>query len=215
MASRVGDGTAAVIPVKRLDQAKSRLAGRLSPAERSLLVVQLLDRVLEAVFASALVGDCLVVSPDPLVRAHAEAAGALGVDEVPPGGGQNPSLEWGRAVAQSRWHPSALLVLSGDLPLITPTDLDAIAQLGAKDGTVVLAPDRRRVGTNALYLRPPDLLPFRFGPDSRREHTTEAESRGLRVEIYQGVGTTFDLDLPEDLDVIAGLAEIRPLLTRH
>lgn len=207
--ARVADRTAVVIPIKRLEQAKSRLAGCLEPAERARLVLRLLDHVLGAVFAAAPGGPCLVVSADPVVRAHAVAAGALAIDEATPGGGQNRSLEWGRIVARQRWQPAALLVLSGDLPLITSADLVAIGQLGAADGTVVLAPDRRRVGTNALLLRPPDLLSFQFGQDSLRAHASAAESRGLRVQTYNGMGTAFDLDVPEDLDRIGGFAGSR------
>lgn len=95
--------------------------------------------------------------------------------------------------------------------MVTATDLDAIGQLGATDRTVVFAPDRPGVGTNALFLRPPELLPFRFGPNSRWAHLADAESWGLRVEIYHGVGTSFDLDVPEDLDRIGDFTEIRLL----
>jgi len=191
----------AVIPVKGLAKAKSRLSDRLTPAERAQLVLHLLDRVLAAVFASALVQRCLVVSPDPLVRTSAEAAGAVAVDEATPGAGQNAALEHARRVAR-RWNPTALLVLSGDLPLLTPQDLEMICRLGAEDGTVVVAPDRPRTGTNALHLRPPDLLPFRFGAGSFRQHVREARDCAARIRAYYGSGTAFDLDVPEDLDLI-------------
>ena len=89
-----------------------------------------------------------------------------------------------------------------DLPLVTTADLEEIGRLGLADGSVVLAPDRHGIGTNALYLRPPDLLPFRFGADSFRLHAQAAEARGLQTRVYRGLGTAYDLDLPEDVDLI-------------
>lgn len=198
----MGNELVVLIPVKRLDHAKSRLAGRLTQAARSDLMLQMLARVLEASSGSALVGHSLVVSPDAAVRAYAESAGACAIDESRPGDGQNPALEWGRVIALERWDPAALLVLSADLPLITSADIDAIARLGTNSLTIVLAPDRWGTGTNALYQRPPDLLPFRFGPDSRQAHRDEASSRQLSLAEYQSIGTSTDLDLPDDLDWI-------------
>lgn len=191
----------AVVPIKGLESAKSRLASRLGPHERSALVLRLLDHVLGVVGTWSAVERVVVVTPDPSVVERAEAFGATVIDEVA-GAGQNAALERARAIAH-RWSPSAMLVLSGDLPLLVPRDLEEIGRLGATEGSVVLAPDRHGVGTNALLLRPPDLIPFRFGPDSFHRHIQEAESRRLRVRVYRGVGTALDLDLPEDLDLVA------------
>ncbi len=118
------------------------------------------------------------------------------------GAGQNGALEHARAMAR-QWHPRAMLVLSGDLPLLSAQDLEEMGRLGAREGSIVLAPDRHGVGTNALLLHPPDLIPFRFGPGSFHLHRREAEARHLRVQVYRGRGTAVDLDLPEDLDLVA------------
>ncbi len=194
----------AVIPVKDLGTAKSRLADRLSSTERADLVLGLLDRVLAAVSGSTLVDRWVVVSPDPVVRARAVARGAVAIEDGREGNGQNAALEHARSVAR-RWRPAALLVLSGDLPLVTAKDVDEIGRLGIAEGSVVLAPDRHGIGTNALCLRPPDLLPFRFGADSFRLHAAEAAARGLRVSVYRGLGTAYDLDRPDDVDLIESL----------
>lgn len=197
----------AVVPIKRLDDAKSRLASRLTPPERRRLVLDLLGRVLDALVRSDVVERCLVVSADPLVRERAVAAGALGVDEGCATSGQNAALERARVTARF-WNPTALLVISGDLPLITAADIAALARLGVTPGTVVIAPDRREMGTNALLLHPPDLLPFRFGPGSLRTHRAAATARGVQLRLYRAYGTAVDLDLPEDLDLVAGAASL-------
>jgi len=193
--------TTVLIPVKRLESAKSRLAGRLNREERCALVLHLLDHVLGAIGAWTAVDRVVVVTPDPRVRARAEAVGAMVLDEVA-GSGHNGALEHARAMAR-RWGPRAMLVLSGDLPLLRVQDLEEMGRLGARDGSVVLAPDRHGVGTNALLLHPPDLIPFRFGPDSFHLHRREGEARHLRVQVYRGIGTALDVDLPEDLDLVA------------
>lgn len=193
-----------VVPIKGLESAKSRLASHLGPDERSALVLRLLDHVLGVVAAWSAVERVVVVTPDPSVRARAEAIGAMTIDEVT-GAGQNAALERARALAR-HWSPAAMLVLSGDLPLLGQADLEEIGRLGATEGTVVFAPDRHGVGTNALLLHPPDLIPFRFGPDSFQRHAQEAESRGLRVRVYRRIGTALDLDLPEDLNLVEKLA---------
>jgi 2-phospho-L-lactate guanylyltransferase len=194
----------AVVPVKALAEAKSRLAPRLSPAARADLVLTMLDRVLAAVQASGQVGRCVVVSPDPAVRERAARAGATPLDEAPaigevPVTRHNAALGRARALALA-WRPGALLVLAADLPFLTVANLQALAALGARDGTVVLAPDRAGTGTNALLLRPPGALPFCFGPDSYATHRQAAEERGLAVQLYRAPGTAFDLDQPADLD---------------
>lgn len=191
---------AVIIPVKRLDQAKSRLAEVLSPRERTALVQRLLDRALRVVQEARLCSLCLVVSADPTIRAQAVAAGASAVDEAGPGepAGHNRALERARAALPEPTR--ALLVLSADLPLLVAADLRAMVALAPSEPAVVLAPDRDGRGTNALLLRPPSALPFVFGVDSFRRHQELAQACGLPVQIYRSLGTAFDLDLPEHLD---------------
>ncbi len=66
----------------------------------------------------------------------------------------------------------------------------------------VIAPDRRREGTNALLLRPPGALAYHFGPDSFARHCQEARQRGLRLEVCERPGLALDIDLPEDLEYL-------------
>jgi len=209
-------GVVAVVPVKGLANAKSRLAPRLASEERTRLVLRLLDNVLSAIQHSASIEHCLVVSPDPVVLEHASARGMVALDEgsrerppfdPPARGGKddvsyNRALELAREAAMARWNPAALLVLAADLPWIGAADVADLVALGAQPGTVVIAPDRHGVGTNALLLRPPAAIPFRFGPDSHQRHCQEALARGLRVQFYRDSGTAMDVDLPDDLAAV-------------
>jgi 2-phospho-L-lactate guanylyltransferase len=195
----VSDRIVAVVPVKRLDRAKGRLASRLGPAERRALVLRLLDRVLGAIARSGVAVQCVVVSPDWPVLARAAAAGATPLAQH--GIGLNPALEQARRMAAGV-GATGLLVVFGDLPLLTEHDLRSMAELGADGPCLVLAPDRRERGTNAFLVRPADGLPFRSGPGSYQRYTREAQARGLPLRVYRAPGTAFDLDWPEDLDAL-------------
>jgi len=62
----------------------------------------------------------------------------------------------------------------------------------------VVAPDRLRQGTNALYWRRAPRV-FRFGRTSFAAHQQAAREQGLTVEIIDRPGLAFDLDEPQDL----------------
>ncbi|MGZ6256663.1 MAG: 2-phospho-L-lactate guanylyltransferase, partial [Candidatus Limnocylindria bacterium] len=54
-------------------------------------------------------------------------------------------------------------------------------------------------GTNALALRPPDAIGFRFGGESHAAHTEAAEAAGVPLVEVHRPGLAFDLDTPADL----------------
>ncbi|MDP6225863.1 MAG: hypothetical protein QF501_05330, partial [Anaerolineales bacterium] len=64
---------------------------------------------------------------------------------------------------------------------------------------VVLAPDRHGTGTNALFVRPPGLLRYRFGAGSLAAHRQQARSQGATVRVHRLPGVEFDVDEPADL----------------
>jgi 2-phospho-L-lactate guanylyltransferase len=64
---------------------------------------------------------------------------------------------------------------------------------------VTISPDGVHAGTNALLLRPPDALPFAFGPGSYEAHLRAARERGLDVRVCERPHLAFDLDTAEDL----------------
>lgn len=188
--------TVAIVPVQHFTQAKSRLAGRLSPAERRALVVHLLDVVLGALRGSTMVDRTIVVTPDPDVLGLAAGYGAVGLREN--GAGLNAAIIQAREAA-IRWGAGTALVMLGDLPLVRSEDVDDLLRT-AEAADVVLAPDRQQSGTNALVLRPPDALEPVFGPGSYPAHRAAARARGLRVLEYRSPAVAFDIDLAADLD---------------
>ena len=159
--------------------------------------------------AKEVVDHVVVVSRDRALLADAKAQGAWGLLETTPG--LNPALTQGARFAQAR-GADGLLILPTDLPRLTVYDLETMLALGAGPGfpqrgpisnpppkpTVVIAPCRHGTGTNALLLRPPDLIPFAFGPASFAAHRASARAAGVEPIIYRADNVAFDLDTPED-----------------
>jgi 2-phospho-L-lactate guanylyltransferase len=199
----------AVIPVRSLEGAKSRLGGALDAEERQDLVRLLLERTISAAGLVPQIASSLVVSPDPAILALAATAGAEPLRQQ--GEGLNEGLD--EAVAQAiATGATAVLVLAADLPSVSDTSIGEIVETAAAAATagraiVVVVPDRHGRGTNALLLSPPDVIQFAFGTDSRVAHEAAARAAdALSLEVDGPL--SLDLDLPEDLT----LAEERGLL---
>ncbi|HUS16356.1 MAG TPA: 2-phospho-L-lactate guanylyltransferase [Chloroflexia bacterium] len=197
----------AAVPVKALEAAKSRLQPTLSVSERAELAADMLAGVLHALAGSGIVAATAVVSPDPTALAIAERTGATGLRQTD--GGLNTALDQARTWAIAG-GADTLLVLLGDLPLLRPADIQAMAEMAADpirgEPVVVLAPDRHGHGTNALLLRPPGTLAFGFGEDSYDRHFWAAAAGGAEIMVYRSTGTAFDLDTAEDLAALAALS---------
>jgi len=52
-----------------------------------------------------------------------------------------------------------------------------------------------------LLLRPPDLIPFAFGPDSFAAHCAAARAAGVQPVVYRSPTIALDLDTPEDWEI--------------
>jgi 2-phospho-L-lactate guanylyltransferase len=79
---------------------------------------------------------------------------------------------------------------------------------------MIIAPDRREDGTNALYISPPGLIEYSYGPGSFMRHLHQAERFGIKHTICRLPSFGLDLDLPEDLDVLR-IMEQSPIQTNN
>lgn len=185
-----------IVPHRGLEAAKTRLATSLSPDERMFLASQLLQRVLKV--TREVTDDVVVITPSRALREIVEPSGARLV--VQRGMGLNTGLEQARfdAVVEDI---GILAVLHGDLPNLRPGDVQVLVDSLPSDGSpgVAIAPDRAGTGTNGLVLRPPDVIPFRFGVGSFARHSAEVQSAGVPLVAVNRAGLAFDLDTPEDL----------------
>jgi 2-phospho-L-lactate guanylyltransferase len=98
------------------------------------------------------------------------------------GDGLNAAVQAGiRAATRSA---SAVIVLPGDVPLVEPGDITAVvAAAGDAPRVAVVVPDTAGRGTNALLLRPPDLIAPAFGEASCERHLAAARSAGRAIQL--------------------------------
>ena len=200
-----------IVPVKQLEGAKSRLASVLPAQERRDLVLTLLSGVLQVVgeAQSALPAQGMVISPDEVVLQIAASHGLVPLLERRDGAGERSGLDallnaaldqattWAKGMGAD-----AVLVLPADLPLLTLSELEGIWQASQKlysARAVIIAPDSRRQGTNALLVRPPGILDYQFGPRSFRRHCAQARQKGLAWHVLTSPRLGLDVDIPADL----------------
>lgn len=217
----------ALVPVKSLALAKSRLASHLSQHQRATLVLDMLQHVVHTLCESEIFEQVYVVSADTYVLELATHWGAEALRETQPG--HNPALQaaaltileraaW-REGLYTTWlrlsqyhaaphvpdeqllralHDEALLTISADLPLLTPEDILHLIRL-ADHAQVVLADSSDGTGTNALLVRPPLALPYLFGLNSLPTYIQAANERQLSFALCHNVHLAFDVDTPDDL----------------
>ncbi|HEX2470698.1 MAG TPA: 2-phospho-L-lactate guanylyltransferase [Candidatus Limnocylindrales bacterium] len=187
----------AIIPVGSIEGAKSRLGAVLDAEERHDLALRLAESTIRAAVETPEIDETLVVTPDDAVRELALRAGARPIRQR--SRGLNDGLREARDEAMAA-GAEAILVLPIDIPRVSPESLTSLVRqaMRAPAPVVALVPDRHGRGTNALVLRPPDVIDFCFGGDSREAHLAAARTAGAAAEVIDGP-LTLDIDTPEDL----------------
>lgn len=183
-----------LIPVKSLSAAKSRLAGYLSLEERKKLMLQMLTHVITTIKSCETLTQIAIVTPDLLVQHLAKQNGIKILHEEKPG--YNEALTY--AAHHENEHP--LLTIAADLPLVTTQDiLQLITRAQRYDLVLARSKDG---GTNALVTKQPLLIPYLFGQNSFEKYKQEAAKRKLSIGVYQSETIAFDIDTPQDLQVL-------------
>lgn len=220
--------TWALVPIRGLETAKTRLGGDLDAEERRDLIEGLLRRTLRATRDARRIAGTIVVTMDPEAAGIARDHRAIGLVERAPG--LNAAITAARSVAVAR-GATAVLVLPADLPAIDADAVDAVVEAAARatagaevagargaartqgrtepQGLVALVGDRHGSGTNALLVSPPALIDPAFGPASRELHGAAAHAAGATLLELDGP-LALDVDTAEDLeDAESALGAIR------
>ncbi len=190
----------AIVPVKPLRRGKSRLREVLSEEKRALLNYSMLDKTLLTLSGVPEIDKILVVSRDPAALALARERGArtLMEDGSPE---LNLALRRASTVAKT-YNAHAIMIIPADLPLLTLDDLYLFLQHSGNPPEMIISPDRRWDGTNALYLNPIGSIEYAYGEGSLYKHINQARVNNLHVEVIPLETIGFDLDLPEDLEML-------------
>lgn len=184
---------AVVVPVKRLAQAKSRLAGWAGTHTQKLALAMATDTV-TAALSCPRVCTLVVVTDDPVAATTLADAGA-GVVPDAPDSGLNPALRYGAARAAA---PPAvgIAALSADLPALRPGELQRALD-AASEHPATFVPDSAGAGTTLYAARPPASFTPEFGVGSRDRHVAS----GAHELTPPGIDTLrADVDTARDLD---------------
>lgn len=193
------DSVWAVVVGRTGPNAKTRLGDVLDPAERSVLAVAMLTDVLRAASGAGLTGTIAVLDP-PIAVLDPPIAPIDGVRVVPdPGGGLDAAVTGGVRAAIEAGARTAV-VLAGDLPLLEPDDISLLVAAAEGARAVVVATDRHGTGTNALVLRPPEVIAPAFGPGSGARHLASGVAAvGGSARMITPHRVALDIDTPDDL----------------
>jgi 2-phospho-L-lactate guanylyltransferase len=188
----------AIVPLKPLSRTKSRLSPVLSQAQREKLSEQIFVNTLITLKKVKGIGGVLVVSRDSAALALARQ---YEVQTVQESGAPELNDALTRATEAVRlWNAQGVLIVPADIPLLRVRDFEAMLELSGGGPEIVIAPDRHGQGTNALLVRPPSLIPYRYGRASFPRHIAEAEAVGAAVQVYRSFSLGLDLDTPLDLE---------------
>lgn len=195
----------AIVPVKPLRRGKSRLAGVLTEEERLGLNSQLLIHTVDTLSELPEIEHILVVSRDQAALALARAHGARTVQE---NGAPELNVALTRAtIVAKRYATRGVLIIPSDLPMISKEDVYTMLEMVKDPPVVVVAPDRKKEGTNALLVCPVGLIEYDYGPNSFERHCQRARQAGARLEICELPSLALDMDVPEDLELVSNELE--------
>lgn len=192
----------ALVPLKDLVRAKSRLAGVLAPSERRALAQAMAEDVLAVLTTHPGVAAVTLVSDDPGAQLLARSYAAQWWPEASLSArGLNPLVQ---AATQRLFSAGAqvLLVLHADLPLLSHDDISVVLSSQQVLGGLVIGCDRQGRGTNLLCFNQRSAPRFQFGSDSCAAHVDAAQHAGVPVKILQRSGIAIDVDEASDLDCV-------------
>ena len=191
--------TGLIIPVKDLKNSKSRLSNDLERFNRIVLSTQMLLHTLDVANSSENVSEIVVVSSDDNVKDITQQKNVTFIKESG-NFSVNNAVSIGIDYFEKKNHNS-VLILPIDLICLTISDVKNIIALG-KQYDIVLVPSKDGNGTNALYLKLPNLFHTRFDNSSLNNHILESFKRNLKMKIYVSYPTIMDVDSYDDLSFV-------------
>jgi 2-phospho-L-lactate guanylyltransferase len=182
----------AVVPLKNLKLAKSRLSNILAEGERQELVLAMFDDVLVSLRESPFIEKIFLVAD----KYFNPIADVQMITEIKNRGYDEAIIE---ALKDSRVNQAqAMLILPADLPLVSTDELDTLIR-DQENGSIRIAGARDQDGTNALVMKPPSLLATSFGVGSFERHKKFAKALSVKIEEINLPGLSFDVDTEKDL----------------
>ncbi len=190
----------AVVPVKELGSAKSRLAGFFSQQFRREFARAMFEDVLDALARSTSLAGIAVVTMDAEVAALASRVGAVIFEDGARDGHTGAVTASIRRLA--RECRAGVLTLPGDIPGITEREVSTLCDLHGNAPAFSIVPSHDRRGSNAILMTPPDAVPVAFGDDSFLPHLDASRLNGIEPNIVELPGIALDIDHPADIALL-------------
>jgi 2-phospho-L-lactate/phosphoenolpyruvate guanylyltransferase len=189
--------TFAILPVKRFENAKTRLSSILDMDDRILLSSLMLEDTVKILSSVRSLTQVVIVSADRRAEEMATKHGVTFLREEKEKGVNS-------AVAMAdlysiREAAEATVVIPQDLPLLDPIEVSKACQLAENESRcVVICPSLRYDGTNMLLRKPPSVIATFYDNDSYNMHVKAALKLGIPVKGLFSKSVMYDIDTPED-----------------
>lgn len=184
----------AVVPVKSLATAKSRLAPASDERRRALALAFAVDTV-AALRAVPGIRTVVVVTADAAVAAEVGGADVEVLPE-PAEGGLNAAITAGVDWSRFQHADAGVVVVAADLPALRSRDVAAVLRIASAHPRTVLA-DREGTGTTMLTGLPDTPPRPQFGSDSLARHRAEG---ALVIDGRNLEPAARDVDTPDHLE---------------
>jgi 2-phospho-L-lactate guanylyltransferase len=195
--------TFAIVPVKRFENAKTRLSSILDTDDRIRLSLLMLEDTLQILSIVNLLTQVITVSADKRVEEIAVKYGANFLLEENERG-VNSAVALANSYCMKKKAADATVVIPHDLPLLDSTDVSKVCELAENESScIVICPSLRYDGTNMLLRKPPSIIATFYDADSYNMHVKAAIQLGVPVKRFFSKALMHDIDTPEDaLEII-------------
>lgn len=190
--------TFAIVPVKRFENAKTRLSSMLDTEDRIRLSSLMLEDTLQILSVVPLLTQVIIVSADKRADEIATKHGAKFLPEEKEKG-VNSAVALADGYCIEKEAADATIVIPHDLPLLDSIVISKACELAEKESTcIVICPSVRYDGTNMLLRKPPSVIGTFYETDSYNMHVRTAIKLGIPVKPLLSKSLMYDIDTPED-----------------
>jgi 2-phospho-L-lactate/phosphoenolpyruvate guanylyltransferase len=190
--------TFAIVPVKRFENAKTRLSSMLDTEDRIRLSSLMLEDTLQILSVAPSLTQVIIVSADKRADEIATKHGAKFLPEEKENG-VNSAVALADGYCIEKEAADASMVIPHDLPLLDTIVISKACELAEKESTcIVICPSVRYDGTNMLLRKPPSVIGTFYETDSYNMHVRTAIKLGIPVKPLLSKSLMYDIDTPED-----------------
>jgi 2-phospho-L-lactate/phosphoenolpyruvate guanylyltransferase len=190
--------TFAIVPVKRFENAKTRLSSMLDTEDRIRLSSLMLEDTLQILSVAPSLTQVIIVSADKRADEIATKHGAKFLPEEKEKG-VNSAVALADGYCIEKEAADATIVIPHDLPLLDSIVISKACELAEKESTcIVICPSVRYDGTNMLLRKPPSVIGTFYETDSYNMHVRTAIKLGIPVKPLLSKSLMYDIDTPED-----------------